>query len=77
MDLIYVEFEDHCSAAGWNTDLIDPSPIRCTAIGWIVAETAKMLVLAGCIDPISKDSTVRQYIVKSCIIKRKKLKPPR
>ena len=74
----YIEFEDHSCASGWMQDHTQfaTTPCLMRAIGWVVHENKKRVVLAGTTDEVYKDSTVRQYIVKSCILKRKKVKLP-
>ena len=74
----YIEFEDHSCASGWMQEhtVLAPTAPLCCAIGWIIHEDNHRLCIAGVTDSDGKDSTVRQYIVKSCIVKRKKVKLP-
>ena len=64
--------------AGWRAILsLLPRRLVYRAIGWVIMEDKHRLCIAGRV-PIAdgKDSTTRQYIVKSCIVKRKKVKLP-
>jgi hypothetical protein len=75
--LVYVEFLDHGSSIGWRSDnevdIETPAINLCFAVGWIVAENKKVLCL-GSFRSDNKDSQVRQYILKSCITKRRQLR---
>ncbi len=72
----YIEFVDHSAAAGWMGEHTKfPPAMTCIkAIGWVVKETSKWLCIAGAAEEDLSDSTTRQYIIKSCIRKRKKVK---
>lgn len=72
--LIYVEWVDHASGDGWaRPEHVDPTPLRCATIGWLLKETKDTLVLNGtaCENGVSGS---RMYIVKSCIRRRKQVK---
>ena len=76
--LLYVEFLDHGSAAGWRDHTeVDLPANTCTfaAVGWLVREDKKVLCLGSFRDGDSSHS--RQYIIKACIIKKRKLKIPK
>ncbi len=74
----YIEFEDHSCASGWmeGHTVFAPAAPRIRAIGWVIMEDKHRLCIAGATDSNGKDSTTRQYIMKSCIVKRKKVKLP-
>ena len=73
--LEYIEWEDHACSDGWrDEDEVDCSGVKIHSAGWVVKETKRALVIAGTIDPRDKSSALRQYIIKSCITKRKRLK---
>jgi hypothetical protein len=79
--LLYVEYYDHGSIVGWkDDDEVDlTGNIKgniCIAVGWQIAEDKKFLCLGSFRSAVSSTSHVRQYIVKACIIKRRKLKIP-
>ena len=78
--LVYVEYYDHGSAVAWladaEIDLVTNLCI-CTAVGWVTREDKKILCLTSFRDETGSGSHVRQYIIKACIIKRRKLKTPK
>lgn len=70
----YIEFEDHAAGAGWlEPKEFKATPLMIKAVGWVVKENRKMVVLGGCIGMNDKTSTVRQYILKRDITKRKRI----
>lgn len=76
--LLYIEFLDHGSAAGWLDDgAVDlvANTVIFNAVGWWVAENKKVLCLGSFRD--GESSHARQYIIKACITKRRVLKIPR
>ncbi len=76
MDLVYVEFNDHGTGDGWRylDDVPDVSKLNpCRAVGWVVKETKTLLVLANFINAGGTEGAQRIYIIKSSIVKRKKL----
>ncbi len=74
--LEYVEWLDHASGSGWcNDEDLDNAVPVCIGAGFVLKETKKVLCLANfCHDGASHS---RQYIIKSAIIRRKRLVIPR
>lgn len=73
--MVYVEFDDHAAGSGWRSEgEYDPEPILIKAVGWALKETKKALILGSMYDSEQRNSGVRQYIVKSCIRKRRTLR---
>jgi len=76
---IYVEYYDHGSVVGWlagdDIDLDgDMKENVCCTVGWMVAENKKFICLGSFFDSAGTKCHVRQYIIKSCIIKTRRLK---
>ena len=79
--LEYIEWTDHGFGCGWVeavdvdlTESMKKNTVR--GVGWVIQENRRELCLATFID--ERNATMaRQYIVKSCIIKRRQLKVPK
>ena len=72
-----VVWNDHGVACGWyEHEDVEPtaSIYPVTSFGWPVKETKEVLVLAGTVSGDNTTSATRQYILKSCIVERKKVK---
>jgi hypothetical protein len=68
---------DHSLSAGWyDTSDIEPNDAiyTCITIGWVIAETEEIVCVAGTLKSDNLQSATRQYILKSCIVERKKVK---
>ena len=81
--LLYVEYADHASSAGWrDAPDVDLEPVLIASVGWLIKENKHRLVLAASHDkrtgnfryPLS--SSARVYIEKRCIVKKIRLKCP-
>jgi hypothetical protein len=68
LPLVYIEWDDHHANASWQ-DTVDHDPAHCMSIGWLYHENNKGLTLISNVT----DDTVgnSQFILKSCITKRK------
>jgi hypothetical protein len=67
--LIYVEWEDHHSFAGWSNETnVKTEPLICSSIGWLVDENKMGITLAGSYSVEEYGSTT--YLLKKCIVKR-------
>ncbi len=77
MKLVYILFEDHSSGDGWVSleDIIEQEPLKCEAVGWVVKETKKMIVLAAWKSIATEDVqdvvNCRIFILKSAIVKQR------
>ena len=78
-DILYVEYDDHGSAAGWADDkdisLLSPS-LTISSVGWVLKENKKELILKNMCEFTIGSSHSRVYIVKSAITRRVKIKCP-
>ena len=76
LPLIYVEWDDHHANGSWQEG-IDHTPALCCSVGWIVKEDKKAVTIAGSIHT-GQDAQLgnTQYILKSCIRKRKIVRRP-
>ncbi len=74
--LIKVSWEDHYSVAGWQKNVSRTDPVIVTSVGYVMAETPKMLVLAQSWtgEDFDYSSGNHKGIIKSCITARKTLK---
>ena len=74
-DLVYVEWMDHATGSGWlPDDDVNTDPVPCRSIGWVLKHDKKVLVLFAMEDTAAKVTSGRQYIIKGCITKIKKVK---
>jgi hypothetical protein len=72
---IYVRYQDHATATGHREpNELDIEPIHLEAVGWVVYEDERALVLGGC-RYYDNDmvTTVRTHIVKCCIVEREEM----
>lgn len=80
LPLLYLEFWDHASG---NTGWLAPDEYSETevlpqhAVGWLIREDKKQLVLVPWKNRDNTLSAVRMYIVKSTITKRRRLTLPK
>jgi hypothetical protein len=78
--LIYLEIYDHGSGNdGWMSagEVETNGIMHQVAIGWLVKEDKYHLVLTPWLNTTDNQSAVRIYIVRSAIIKRRRLTAPR
>lgn len=81
--LIYVEYIDHGSGSEWrdftalNDAIQTEDNCRCRAIGWLIREDKRILLLSNFVTDDNSASHTRIYIVKGAITKRKVLHDPR
>jgi hypothetical protein len=76
MKPVYIRWEDHCGFghSGWlEKQHLDNKPCVIDSIGYIVDEDDKYITLAACYDINSDGMKNVSTIVKSCIIKRKRI----
>ena len=71
LPLIYIEWDDHHANAAWQ-DAIDHEPAHCLSVGWLYEEDDRGLTLVSNVTDDSVGNS--QYILKSCITKRKLVK---
>jgi hypothetical protein len=71
----YVAWKDHSSSQGWldTSEVLSLKPMVCHSVGYFISEDDEVLLLADTLSP-SNQTNGRQYILKNCIIKRKKIK---
>ena len=71
LPLVYIEWDDHHANASWQ-DTVDHDPAHCMSVGWLYHEDHKGVTL---ISNVTDDSVGNsQFILKSCITKRKVVK---
>jgi len=71
LPLIYIEWDDHHANGAWQ-DTVDHEPAHCMSVGWLYREDDKgMTLVCNVTDDCVGNS---QYILKSCITKRKLVK---
>jgi len=75
MKLIYIKFDDHSSGGGWQEvtdyDNQEIEILKAEAVGWVVKEDEKVLVLAAMQG--GGEINAVMHILKSCIIKRRNI----
>lgn len=71
--VLEVEWYDHASCGGWRDfDEIPKTALLCRSVGYRMYEDSKMLILSTTMAE-TKRSTDHMGIVKSCIIKRRRI----
>ena len=78
VDLVHVEWKDHCMRGSWADDVDDfHKPSHVQTVGWIVKEDDEGITVAqsingGDYNPSDEPGNLI-YILKSCITKRRAL----
>lgn len=71
-----ISWYDHCSSrASWSTEdtLKSAKPLVVDTVGWLIAENKKCVTLASSVNIEDDNYGGDMTIVKSCIIKKKRL----
>lgn len=66
-----VTWEDHHANGAWQ-DTIDHTPAICHSRGWLIKEDRKAITIAGSYTSGPDHVGNTQYILKSCIVKRRR-----
>lgn len=79
--LDYIEYKDHSSSSVWyKVDQLKTDSMMIKSIGWVVKEDKNEVIIGSTVEMPGQgcpaESTTRQYIVKSCITKRIRLREP-
>jgi len=75
--ILKIDWNDTCSSDGWEcVDCVDPKPIMCHSVGYVVKRTKQAITVSGTIGDHGANC---QYITipKGCIIKVTELKDAR
>ena len=81
-ELVVIEWKDHCGEGGWESVDTFHGPALVRSVGWVMKEDDEGISIAGCVaDNASREDKHGtgnlQYLLKSCIVKRTKVKCPK